>query len=70
MEERDFMSLVFSAEDLDAQACLRAAFDPDGRMNPQKVLPDGARCGDYAVAAAGTDDAAAAAASLPEGSWI
>ena len=70
IEKRDFMSLVFSAEDLDAQACLRAAFDPDGRMNPQKVLPDGARCGDYAVAAAGTDDAAAAAASLPEGSWI
>jgi glycolate oxidase len=70
IEKRDFMPLVFSAEDLDAQACLRAAFDPDGRMNPQKVLPDGARCGDYAVAAAGTDDAAAAAASLPEGSWI
>jgi glycolate oxidase len=70
IEKRDFMALVFSAEDLDAQACLRAAFDPDGRMNPQKVLPDGARCGDYALAAAGTDDAAAAAASLPEGSWI
>ena len=70
IEKRDFMPLVFSAEDLDAQACLRAAFDPEGRMNPQKVLPDGARCGDYAVAAAGTDDAAAAAASLPEGSWI
>ena len=70
IEKRDFMSLVFSAEDLDAQACLRAAFDHDGRMNPQKVLPDGARCGDYAVAAAGTAAAAAAAASLPEGSWI
>ena len=42
-------------------------------MNPQKVLPAGARCGDFAVAAAGSDgagDAAAAAASLPEGSWI
>src|SRR5438874_1493587 len=42
LEKRDFMPLVFTAEDLDAQACLRAAFDPDGRMNPRKVLPDGA----------------------------
>jgi glycolate oxidase len=70
LEKRDFMPLVFSAEDLNAQACLRTAFDPDGRMNPQKVLPAGARCGDFAAAAASTDDAAQAAASLPEGSWI
>jgi glycolate oxidase len=70
LEKRDFMPLVFTAEDLDAQACVRAAFDPDGRMNPQKVLPDGARCGDFAVAAAGTGHAAADAAALPEGSWI
>src|SRR5204863_434707 len=33
LEKRDFMPLVFTAEDLDAQACLRSAFDPDGRMN-------------------------------------
>jgi hypothetical protein len=39
-------------------------------MNPQKVLPDGARCGDFAVAAVGTYDAAEAAANLPEGSWV
>jgi glycolate oxidase len=70
LEKRDFMPLVFTGEDLDAQACLRRAFDPDGRMNPQKVLPDGARCGDFAIAAAGTDDAAEAAARLPEGSWL
>ena len=70
LEKRDFMPLVFTTEDLDAQACLRAAFDPEARMNPQKVLPAGARCGDFAVAAAATDDAARAAASLPEGSWI
>jgi hypothetical protein len=58
------MPLVFTAEDLDAQACLRRAFDPDGRMNPRKVLPDGARCGDYAAAALARDGA------LPEGTWI
>ena len=64
LEKRDFMPLVFTEEDLDAQACVRSAFDPDGRMNPRKVLPDGARCGDYAAAAL------ARAGALPEGTWI
>jgi len=64
LEKRDFMPLVFTEEDLNAQACVRAAFDPDGRMNPRKVLPDGARCGDYAAAAL------ARAGELPEGTWI
>jgi glycolate oxidase len=70
LEKRDFMRLVFTDDDLAAQACVRSAFDPDGRMNPSKVLPDGARCGDFAVAATGTGDAADDAAGLPEGSWI
>lgn len=79
LEKRDFMPLVFTPDDLNAQACIRAAFDPDGRMNPFKVLPDGARCGDYAVARAasaaessvvGVGDAEADAAALPDGSWI
>jgi glycolate oxidase len=70
LEKRDFMPLVFSAEDLAAQACVRSAFDPDERMNPHKVLPDGARCGEFAIAAAGSGDAAADASGLPEGSWI
>ena len=70
LEKRDFMPLVFTADDLDAQACVRAAFDPDGRMNPFKVLPEGARCGDYAVAAGGTGAAVEDAAALPDGSWI
>jgi glycolate oxidase len=69
LEKRDFMPLVFSEDDLAAQACVRSAFDPSGRMNPQKVLPDGARCGDFAVAAAGTD-AAAIGQAIPEGTWI
>jgi len=68
LEKRDFMPLVFSAEDLSAQACVRSAFDAEGLMNPQKVLPDGARCGDFAMARG--SDAAATAAELPEGSWI
>jgi glycolate dehydrogenase FAD-linked subunit len=68
LEKRDFMPLVFTVEDLSAQACLRAAFDPEGRMNPLKVLPDGARCGDFAMARGSV--AAEAAADLPEGAWI
>ena len=30
LEKRDFMPLVFSDVDLAAQACVRAAFDPEG----------------------------------------
>ena len=41
------------------RACGRVR--PGGRMNPQKVLPDGARCGEFAVAAG---DAAGAATRL------
>jgi glycolate oxidase len=68
LEKRDFMPLVFTADDLAAQDCVRNAFDPERRMNPEKVLPEGARCGDFAMAHG--SDAAEAAASLPEGSWI
>ena len=68
LEKRDFMPLVFSEDDLAAMACVRSAFDPDGRMNPMKVLPDGARCGDFAVARG--HDVARVAADLPEGAWI
>lgn len=46
LEKRDLMQLVFSPEDLDAQARVRDAFDPDGTMNPGKVLPSGSRCFD------------------------
>jgi glycolate oxidase len=68
LEKRDFMPLVFSDDDLAAMACVRHAFDPDGRMNPMKVLPDGARCGDFAAARG--HDVARVAADLPAGSWI
>jgi len=68
LEKRDFMPLVFTGDDLGAQACVREAFDPEGLMNPLKVLPSGARCGDFVMDRG--DDAAAAAADLPEGAWI
>lgn len=56
LEKRDFMPLLFSAVDLDAQARLRRAFDPDGIANPGKVLPSGAGCGDLQ--------------HIPAGAWI
>jgi glycolate oxidase len=56
LEKRDLMPLMFSAVDLDAQAALRAAFDPVGLANPGKVLPSPASCGDLQA--------------VPEGAWI
>jgi len=69
LEKRDFLPLLFSAADLGQQACVRQAFDPDRRMNPHKVLPSGARCGDFAMAQGG-GDLAATVSMLPEGTWV
>jgi glycolate oxidase len=49
LEKRDLMGRSFSPVDLDAQARLREAFDPDGRLNPGKVLPEGSRCFDFGI---------------------
>jgi len=68
LEKRDLMPLLFGADDLAAQDCARAAFDPERRLNPAKVLPSGARCGDFAMARG--QDLAEAVERLPEGSWI
>jgi len=56
LEKRDLMNRVFTADDLDVQARLRDAFDPDGFANPEKVLPSGSRCGEMGP--------------IPEGTWI
>ena len=56
LEKRDYMPLIFGPDDLDAQARLRDAFDPEHTCNPQKVLPAGSRCGDLQ--------------QVPAGAWI
>jgi glycolate oxidase len=56
LEKREAMPLVFTPDDLDAQARLRDAFDPSGRANPLKVLPHGSRCGELQ--------------RVPEGAWV
>jgi glycolate oxidase len=56
LEKRDLMPLLFGPDDLDAQARLREAFDPEGVANPTKILPAGSRCGDLQ--------------GVPEGVWV
>jgi glycolate oxidase len=56
LEKRDLMPLLFGPDDLDAQARLREAFDPEGVANPTKILPAGSRCGDLQ--------------SVPQGVWV
>ncbi|MFQ5458951.1 MAG: FAD-binding oxidoreductase, partial [Myxococcota bacterium] len=52
IEKRHLMQLVFTPEDMAAMGRLKHAFDPEGRMNPGKILPTGAVCGDVKPAAA------------------
>ncbi|MEP6623704.1 MAG: FAD-linked oxidase C-terminal domain-containing protein [Acidimicrobiia bacterium] len=56
LEKRDAMPLFFTPDDLDVQARLRDAFDPDGLANPDKILPRGSRCGEVGA--------------IPAGAWV
>jgi len=40
IEKIDAMRLVFSEDDFEIQRSLKAAFDPQGLLNPGKVIPD------------------------------
>lgn len=75
LEKRDLMHLVFSPVDLDAQARLREAFDPDGIFNPHKILPAGARCFDFgrnpfSTNAEESKNRASGGGEPPDGVWI
>lgn len=41
VDKRGYMRLVHGEDELAAMAAVRGAFDPEGRFNPGKVLPDG-----------------------------
>jgi glycolate oxidase len=44
MEKNELMSRQFTPETLDAIRRLKALFDPEGRLNPGKLLPTGRGC--------------------------
>jgi glycolate oxidase len=44
VEKIDFMPKLFSPEDLDIMLRLRAAFNPEGRCSPRKMLPTAGAC--------------------------
>ncbi|HEY7328399.1 MAG TPA: FAD-linked oxidase C-terminal domain-containing protein [Gemmataceae bacterium] len=44
VEKIDFMPKLFSPEDLDMMLRLRAAFNPEGRCSPRKMLPTAGAC--------------------------
>jgi FAD/FMN-containing dehydrogenase len=45
VDKRGYMRLVYGPGELAAMAAVRRVWDPGGRMNPGKVLPDGADAG-------------------------
>lgn len=63
LEKRDYMSWIFSEQDIAAMLQLRNAFDPVGVMNPCKLLPTGASCGDIKTAQG-------AVRAMVAGAWI
>jgi glycolate oxidase len=44
VEKLGQMSLLFSDDDIEAMRRVKAVFDPEGRANPHKVLPDSKVC--------------------------
>ncbi len=44
MEKNELMGKQFPEATLEMMAKLKALFDPDGRLNPGKVLPTGRGC--------------------------
>jgi glycolate oxidase len=58
VEKRDHMDRMFSPDDLDHQARVRRAFDPQCRANPGKVLPSPHSCADIQ-----------ALSRVPDGVW-
>ena len=45
-EKRDYITLVYTLEDLAAMAGLKNSFDPGGTFNPEKMFPKGYMCGE------------------------
>ncbi|HEU4329239.1 MAG TPA: FAD-linked oxidase C-terminal domain-containing protein [Roseiflexaceae bacterium] len=74
VEKRDYMTLLFSTDDLAAMAGLKQCFDPRELFNPGKIFPAGRGCGELAAlrrdGLSATDLAGGQHAALPEGAWL
>ena len=78
LEKRSMMRELFSDTDLEVMARVRAALNPEGLMNPCKILPGGAGCGEAAGHGHGGNGAARHPAQMGgvkprgdrEGPWI
>ena len=69
IEKRPMMAELFTADDLALMERVRGAFDPDRRLNPGKILPGGAGCGEAKQQSFETMRGFAANATS-EGPWI
>ena len=49
VEKQDYMTLLFSTDDLAAMAGLHQSFDPHDLFNPGKIFPKGRGCGELAA---------------------
>lgn len=56
VEKRDYMHLVFSAQDLEPMYRLRETFNPDGACNPGKIIPTTRFCVESNPKARGYDE--------------
>jgi glycolate oxidase len=67
LEKRDYMSMMFTEAELRYQERVRAAFDPNRRCNPDKVLPTGSSCGEITHHQSGAFGEASVSSSV---AWI
>jgi glycolate oxidase len=69
-EKNNYMSWIYSEADLRAMRALKDAFDPDGLMNPWKVLPTPVSCAQVLARSPGAGAQRTARAPAPAGAWI
>lgn len=51
LEKNELMPVLFSENDLAMMRTIKSVFNPDGMLNPGKVLPTGKMCGELRVSA-------------------
>jgi glycolate oxidase len=49
IEKNELMPLIFSADDLELMRRIKSVFNPQGLLNPGKVLPSGKMCGELRI---------------------